>query len=136
MIPDLFTRESDAPDALEEGFFLLDMHRSNRVAVPIHIWFGPPLDEEGLPMERSWRWQIEINGVPYGDPDAPPCIAGRPIEHLDEFWPKCKTIRIDEADYVYRVDRANYAERYDADDPFGGTGAKIDVLTAPLPDFA
>lgn len=136
MIPDPFIRDRGGdPDALEEGYFLLEMHRSGRVSVPIRIWFGPPLDEEGQPMERSWRWQIEINGVLFGDPDAPPAIAGRPIDRLDEFWPHCKRCPITAEDYRYRVDRANHAEKYDENDPFGGTGRRIDVLTAPLPDY-
>lgn len=135
MIADPFNPVQDGADRLEEGYFLLDMHRSGRVAVPIHVWYGPPIDEDGQPMDRSWRWQIEINGVLAGDPDAPACIAGRPVDELGEIWPHCKRHPIDESDYRFRTDRANWAERYDDRDPFAGTGRKIDPMTAPLPEF-
>lgn len=147
MIPDEFIMDQDGADALEEGFYLLTMSRSERVDVPVAIWFAPPPDaehpnSEGVPprfmptLDRSPRWMVEVNGVLIGDPDAPACIAGRPIEFLDEIWPRCARDQIDERDYRYRVDRALHAEQFDAADPFGGTGRKVDPLTATLPDYA
>lgn len=143
MIPDLFNPHPDGVDALEQGFFMLSMSRSGRVSVPIRVWFGPPEDPDTrhlrigarLKLDRSWRWQIEINGVLAGDPDTPAYIAGRPIETLEGIWPEAKANPIDQAEYEYRVARADYAERWDENDPYGGTGARVDPLTATLPEY-
>lgn len=142
-IPDLFDPRPDGADALEAGFYLLKMRRSGRVDVPIRIWFGPPEDPDSraLPidnrwkLDRAWRWNIEINGVLFGDPDQPVHIAGRPVETLEGIWPEAKAEPIDQPEYEFRVARADYAERWDENDPFGGTGAKIDPLTATLPEY-
>lgn len=153
MIVDAFNPRPEGSDRLEEGFYLLTMHRSGRVSVPIRIWFGPPEDPdfltcadadspsgqryipiaERVTFDRSPRWQVEINGVPFGDPDNPACIAGRPIDTLDEIWPRCARVLIDQREYEYRVARAVWAEAHDENDPFGGTGARVDPMTATLP---
>lgn len=152
MIQDLYIRDQDGADALEEGFFLLTKHRSGRVSVPVRIWFGPPEDPETRrrwvsgeqrweyvpiaerrPLDRSPRWQVEINGVLAGDPDEPAMISGRPVDDIGDVWPVCKREPIDRVEYEYRVARADHAEQHDPDDPFGGTGAKIDPMTARLP---
>lgn len=137
MIPDLFNPHPAGADALREGCFLLKKRRAGRVDVPIRIFFGPPRDPDtGEPMDRSWRWQVEINGVLAGDPERPAYIGGFPVESIDVFWPHCATEPIDRAEYDYRVARADYAEEHDPDDPYGGTGARIDPLTATLPFFS
>lgn len=100
--------------------------------MPIRIWFGPP-EEDGEPLDRSPRWQVEINGIPFGDWEAPPTIAGRAVETLEGIWPQCMSNPIDEAEYRYRVDRAEYAESYDPADPFARTGGRVDPMTARLP---
>lgn len=137
MVEDLFIREQDGVDALEEGWFLLKRRRAGRVDVPIRIWFGPPQDSEtGAIMDRSWRWQIEINGVDALNPDQPAMISGQPVTSLEGIWPEAKTEPIDKAEYDYRVARAAWAEEHDENDPYGGTGARIDPLTATLPTFS
>lgn len=130
-------RDQDGPDGLQAGYFLLPMRRSDRVDVPIRIWFGPPEDpdEPGAYLDRGHAWHIEINGIEAGDPDNPACIAGRPIEHLDEIWPRAKAFPITADDYAFRVARADHAEQWDENDAFGGTGRKIDPLTVTLPEF-
>lgn len=141
LVDDLFNPNPDGSDRLKEGFYLLKKHRSGRVSVPLRIWFGPPEDPETVDrpiaertiMDRSPRWQIEINGVLAGDPECPACISGRPVELLEDIWPVAKGEPIERYEYEYRVARAAYAEQYDPNDPFGGTGAKIDPMTATLP---
>jgi hypothetical protein len=143
VILDLFNPRPEGADALEQGFYLVKMRRSGRIDVPLRIWFGPPEDPETrhLPMaeravlDRSWRWQLEINGVLFGDEDNPPHIAGRPILTLEGIWPEAKAEPIDQADYEYRVARADYAESWDENDPYGGTGARVDPMTATLPEY-
>lgn len=141
MIDDVFNPIQEGADGLEPGFYLLPKRRAGRVDVPIRIWFGPPDDPETMhlpvaqraQLDRSWRWQIEINGVLAGDPDFPACIAGWPVDELGEIWPVAKGYPIDQAEYDYRVARAVHAEQYDERDAFGGTGSRVDPMTARLP---
>lgn len=153
MIEDPFIRERVGADALEEGFFLLPKRRAGRIDVPIRIWFGPPEDPdyftrpcadspsgvehvpvaERIVLDRAPRWMIEINGVLAGDEFNPVMIAGRPLDDIEEIWPISKGFPITREEYDFRVARAVWAEQFDADDPFGGTGGKVDPMTASLP---
>lgn len=153
MIDDLFNPNPEGTDRLHAGFYLLKMRRSSRIDVPVRVWFGPPEDPDyrqyqdanapsGMSytpialrptLERSPRWQVEINGILFGDPDNPPCIAGRPVETLDGIWPQCMAEPIDQDEYEYRVARSDWAEQWDGDDPYSGTGARVDPMTARLP---
>lgn len=118
-------------DALEEGCFLIQRRRADRVDVPVRIWFGPPLDPETLEeMDRSPRWQIDIAGVPF---DEPLYFGGMTISSLIDFWPACKREPIDRAEYDYRVARTNWAIANDPDDAFATVGGRIDPMTATLP---
>lgn len=131
MIPSPFLREQGGPDALIEGHYLIQRRRSNRVALPVRIWFGRPLDEDGVELDRSPRWQVMVANTLL-DTD-PVFVGGRMIESLSDIWPACAAEPIDEADYRYRVERAEWAAAYDPADPFGTPSGKIDPLTAPLP---
>jgi hypothetical protein len=142
MIETMFHPRQLGADALEEGFFLLPKRRAGRVDVPVRIAFAPPPDPDAAGplidrpvLDRSPRWLVDINGILFGDPDNPVCIAGRPVETLEGIWPEAKAHPSTEAEYRYRVARADYAEIYDENDPFGGTAARIDPLTATLPMF-
>jgi hypothetical protein len=131
VIPNRFLRDQGGPDALAEGFYLIQRRRSNRVALPVRIWFGSPLDEDGVELDRSPRWQIMVAGQLL-DTD-PVSIGGREIDHLSDFWPACAEEPIIESDYRYRIERAEWAAAYDPYDPFGQPGGKIDPMTATLP---
>lgn len=133
MIPNPFLRPQPGADGLVEGCYLLKVGEG-RVDVPIRIWFGPPIDPiDGTELDRRARWQIHVNGIEYGDPDYPPVIAGRPVDHLDQIWPRCATMPIPVEEYNYRVDRAEYAEEWDQDDPFARTGGRVDPMQAAMP---
>ncbi|MDC7810533.1 hypothetical protein [Sphingomonas koreensis] len=97
----------------------------------MHIWFGRPIDEDGAELDRSPRWQVMVAGMLL-DID-PLTIGGREIESLSDIWPACATEPIEEAEYRYRIERAEWAAAYDPSDPFGMPSGKIDPLTAPLP---
>jgi hypothetical protein len=134
MIDEPWIRDRSGADALEEGYFLLKKRRAGRIDVPVRVFFGPPLDPDtGEEMDRAPLWQLEINGVNAGYPERPACISGRPVDSLEGIWPECKSEPIDKAEYDYRVARADWAEQHDENDPFGGTGAKVDPMTATLP---
>ncbi|QTH19631.1 hypothetical protein HRJ34_14735 [Rhizorhabdus wittichii] len=141
-----YSRQQPGVDAVEEGYYLL--RREGRVDVPIRIWFGWPLDPETNELlDRSPRWQIEINGILAGDPDEPAYIDGRPVLTLEGIWPDCRKHPIvpgldgldeherrdrERREYEFRVARAEHARTWDANDPFA-TAGRIDPMTAPLP---
>lgn len=61
---------------LRQGYFLGKLVPGG-VEVAFYVWLGPPLDPVTLePLDRSWRWQVAINGEPvldqglYSDRDA------------------------------------------------------------------
>lgn len=131
MIPDPFLRVQESADALEEGYFLLQRRRARRVDLPVRIWFGPPIDEDGEELDRSPRWQVMIAGALLGvDPWR---LAGLLITSLADVWPACRNDPIEEPDYRYRMQRQEWSGQYDPEDPFGSPGSKIDPMTARLP---
>lgn len=131
MIPDPYLREQGVPDALVEGFYLIKRRRAGRIDMPVRIWFGAPLDEEGNELDRSHRWQIMVAGILLGD--EPLAIGGVTIAHLSDLWPACADEPIDRDEYDYRIERAAWAAQYDPTDPFATPGGRIDPMTAPLP---
>lgn len=134
MIPDLYNPNPTGADALVEGYYLR-RGRSGRIDIPVRVWFGPPQDPDNrnLILDRAQRWQIEINGGLYGDPDQPVFIDRWPVEHYSDVWPLGEHSRITRDEYEYRVARADHAALYDPTDPFGVTGGRIDPMTCTLP---
>lgn len=132
MIPDLFHREQEGPDALREGFYLVQRRRADRVDVPVRIWFGLPVDPDnpGQVLDRSPRWQIEIAGVPF---DGPLQFGGMGFNELTDFWPACGREPIDETEYFYRVEMRAWALEHDPDNALATPGGKICPMTATLP---
>lgn len=69
---------------------------SRSVAVGVRIHYGPPLDPvTGEELDRSWRWQAEVNGEPYGD--------------FDRVWPACAGEPISEQRYREYCERQRWA---------------------------
>jgi hypothetical protein len=118
-------------DALVEGYYLLKRRRAQRVDMPVRIWFGAPLDENGDELDRSPRWQVMIAGTLLGE--EPFWIGGLNIECLADLWPACAAEPIDLNEYEFRMARAEWAAEHDPLDPFGTPGGRIDPMTAPLP---
>ena len=103
------------------GFF---RHRlsSQSVAVGVRIHFGPPLDPvTGEELDRSWRWQADVNGEPFDD--------------FDRIWPACLAEPISEADYLIFCKRQDWARENAPDSSYAKPGRKYDPLstTQPLP---
>jgi len=136
MIPDLYNPCQSGPDALVAGTYL--RRSRGRVDIPVRIWFGPPQDPEDRDavLDRSWRWQIEINGGLYGDPDNPVFVGDRPLLTLDGIWPEALKYPAEQADfdeYEYRVALADHAALHDPRDAFARTGGRIDPMQCTLP---
>jgi hypothetical protein len=129
MIPDPFVPERTGADPLIEGYYL--MRRAGRVDVPVRIWFGPPADPEtGEELDRSPRWQIQV-GFQLLD-EEPMRIGGIWIEDLTDIWPACAKVTVDEAEWRYRLERAEWAGNYDPNDALGELGGRIDPMTCTL----
>lgn len=134
MIPEPYIRAREGADGLVQGYYLL--RREGRIEVPVRIWYGPPEDPDtGEALDRSPRWQVEVFGIDASDPDAPALLWGREITSLDEIWPAAAKLPIDRAEYLYRVERAEWAEQHDRADPFGSKYGRIDPLTISMPSF-
>ena len=67
--------------------------------VAAELTYGPPLDPEtGEPLERSWRWQVRLNGVAYERHD------------MDEMiWRVHTSPRIGQAEHDHMVEVARWA---------------------------
>lgn len=130
MIADPFIREQSGPDRLIAGCYLISRQRADRVDMPVRIWFGPPLDEDGNALDRSYRWQVAVCGMVL---DEPARIGGITINDISDIWPTCASNPIGRDEYEFRLARASYAAANDPNDPFGTPGGRIDPMTAPLP---
>ncbi len=88
------------------------------VAVGVRIWFGPPLDPvTGEEMDRSHRWQAQVNGE---------CV------DIDRVWPFGIGERIDQREYDYLRRLAEWAAGELPDSPLANPRKPVDLLTAPL----
>jgi hypothetical protein len=132
MIADRFTRRQSGADALVAGHYLIRRDRQQRVPLPVHIWFGPPVDlETGISSDRSWRWQISVAGVTIDD--EPVRIGSMTMTCLTDIWPACARHPISREEHDFMIARAQWAGEYDPTDPFGDTSAKIDPETSAIP---
>ncbi len=130
IIADPWIRDRGGADALVEGHYLILRRRSGRVDMPVRIWFGPPIDDEGNELDRSPRWQVAICGTVI---DEAMTIGGIFIETIADIWPACASEPITAEDYAFRIARQGWAAANDPDDPFGTPAGHIDPMTAPLP---
>lgn len=106
---------TDTPTA---GYYRMKL-RMGAMPVGIRIWHGPPHDPiTGEVMDRSFRWQAEINGCE---------------TELEKVWPKCARERIDKAEYDYMSERAKWASENAPNSPQADPYQRIDLMTAPLP---
>jgi hypothetical protein len=128
----IFNPRPDGADAPVEGFYSLD--RRGKVALPVRIWFGPPVDLEadGETLDRSPRWQMMVGDRLIDD-------ATRETDWdltWDDVWPQAAKSPIPESEYRYRCARIAHAKSGAAakSDPWARRTGKIDLLTAPIPE--
>lgn len=115
----------DGADAPVEGYY--EVSRRGKVGLPVHIWFGPPVDPDdgSYFLERSPRWQMQV-GDRFVDPDE---------EEWEQVWPQCAKSPISIGEFKYRLERIVYAKEHGAkSDPWARRHGKIDLLTAPIPE--
>lgn len=100
------------------GFY---RHRFGRdtIEVGVRIWHGPPLDPvTGEELDRSWRWQAEVNG----------CLVD-----FERVWPACALNVVSEADYRTFCARQSWAKESAPKSAYAQPGRKIDRLSRETP---
>jgi hypothetical protein len=126
----VFVRDAGDPDGFVEGDYL--HNRRGHVAMPVRVWWGPPLDpENGGVMDRSPRWNVTIAGDSLIEDERQPDFV--PIARLDDVWPRCRGGATDRGETAYRQARVEYARAADDLDPFGHPQGRLDLLTATIP---
>ena len=89
---------------------------------PVAVIFGAPLDPvTDEPLDRSPRWQI--------------LYCGRLIWDHTLVWPACWASPIDRDEYVYLIERMEFAKVHDPRDPFGSMSSRVDLLNCSVPVF-
>lgn len=100
------------------GFYRHKLGRST-VRAGVRIWHGPPADPvTGEIMDRSWRWQAEVNGEPID---------------FERVWPMCAGEPITEDEYRRYCARKAWAEQHAPDSAYAQTGRKYDPLSSKTP---
>jgi hypothetical protein len=108
------------PETPVVGFYRMRL-RSGGAPVGVRIWFGAPLDPvTGEEMDRSHRFQAQINGA---------------YAEMDRVWPRCAGEPIDQAEYRHLMNVQAWAEQNAPDSAFADPTKRIDVLSSqnPLP---
>lgn len=94
--------------------------RSGGATAGARIWYGPPLDPiTGEELDRSHRWQAEVNGKPY--------------DYFDRIWPKFADQKTTEEEYRLLCAKAQWAEEHAPNSAMANPNKRVDFLTAPLP---
>lgn len=101
------------------GFYRFRM-LSRGIRGVVRIWNGPPGDPiTGEELDRSWRWQAELNG--------------ELVDDFDRVWPACAGDPVTEEDYRRAIARQDWARKNAPDSAYADPRARHDPLSAPLP---
>lgn len=94
--------------------------RAHGVVAGIRIWHGPPADPvTGEELDRSWRWQAEVNGLPID---------------FDRVWPKCAAREITMGRYQLHCRKTQWARENNPDSAYADPRTKdISALSEPVP---
>lgn len=102
------------------GYFKTRLVRGGPKA-GVRLFYGPPRDPHtGEEMDRSWRWQAEVNGQ---------------REELDRVWPGCMREEIDKTEYNYLSRTQKHALSTDPYNPLASPKKAVDWETASPPLF-
>lgn len=104
-------------DSLEAGYYRTRLAKGARF-VGVRIWYGPPADPEtGEILDRSWRWQCEVEGEEFP---------------LDRVWPYCSRYPSDEAEYRHLTALKAWGVEHMPDSPEANPYRKAtDLLSEP-----
>lgn len=115
------TRQFEGVDVSEPvaGFYEGKV-RANGVVAGIRIWHGPPADPvTGEELDRSYRWQAEVNGLPID---------------FDRVWPKCAAKPVTLERYRLHCAKTQWAKEHKPDSAYADPRTKdISALSEPTP---
>jgi hypothetical protein len=112
----LTAQDVSAPQA---GFF---RHRlvSRGVFVGVRIYFDQPVDPvTGERLDRSYRWQCDVDGEPFAD--------------WDRIWPGCTGDPISESEYQTICTRRAWARENAPKSGYAEPSRKLDLLSSETP---
>lgn len=93
-------------------------------AVPLKLWFGPPVDPDtGEELDRAPRWNCIRNGESVGIEEAAFLV--------DNQDPIIKGIEIDEDEYEFLTVRNSHDREHDPESPFANPRQRIDLTKIP-----
>lgn len=105
------------PDQPIAGFYRMRL-RSGAAYCGIRIWHGAPLDPvTGEELDRSHRWQAQVNGAA--------------IE-LERVWPKCAASPIDADEYRHLCAVQDWARDHAPTSPLANPHRRADPLSSPI----
>lgn len=106
-------------DIIEAGFYRMKLVR-NGPWVPVKVWFGQPPDPDhpGELLDRSLRWQCEVDGLE---------------ADVDQVWPIVAGRQIDENEYRYLIAVVHHAKTWDPQYPESTPEQAIDLLKVKPP---
>ena len=111
------TFDGYSADAPEAGFYRFRL-RSGGAMVGVRIWHGAPLDPlTGEKLDRSPRWQAEVNGH---------------YEELERVWPMCARSPISEAEYRNLSNMQSWAKQNAPDSALANPQRRADPLSTPM----
>jgi hypothetical protein len=89
------------------------------VMCPVRVWEGPPVDPgTGEVLDRSPRWQAEVNGEE---------------ADIDRVWPWCARRPISAKEYAYRMARLEHARDHEPAMAEAQPTTKPDLMRIPVP---
>lgn len=106
-------------DTPQAGFYRMKLVR-NGPWCGVRIWYGAPSDPDnpGQLLDRSHRWQAEINGWA--------C-------QIERVWPWAAGRNVDEAEYRYLVALSSHAKEHAPEMAEADPMKPINPLTIPVP---
>lgn len=100
------------------GFYRCKM-RFDGLPVGVRIWHGLPNDPvTGEPLDRSPRWQADVNGT---------------YAEIETVWPRCARDPIGEDEYLHLCRLTGWAQDHAPDSALADPRRKVDPLSMPLP---
>jgi hypothetical protein len=103
-----------------EGYYRAKL-RSGGAYVGVRIWNGPPRDPlTGEELDRSWRWQAEVNGE---------------VVDIDDAWPRLAHENITAADYAVHCRQQGWAREHAPDSALANPRRRHDPLTTSINYF-
>jgi hypothetical protein len=105
------------PDQPVAGYYKRRLVK-NGPWIPVRIWFSAPTDphQPGETLDRSPRWQAELDGREIG---------------IWDVWPACSGHPIDEAEFRYMIATAAHARKHEPHMPEADPDRSIDLNRLP-----